>query len=62
MCRDPAATDSSAAITIKNLLCGNRVMEGSEDHPCYCSFEDSALASFRIGMSMSASFQRLKKS
>jgi hypothetical protein len=28
----------------------------------YCSFADSALASFRIGMSGSASFQRVKKS
>ena len=38
------------------------MMEGSENHPCYCSFAYSALASFRIGMSASASFQTLKKS
>ena len=29
---------------------------------CYCSFAYSALASFRVGMSGSASFQRLRKS
>jgi hypothetical protein len=29
---------------------------------CYCSFAYSALASFRMGMSGSASFQRAKKS
>jgi hypothetical protein len=30
--------------------------------PGYCSFEYSTLASFRIGISGSASFQRAKKS
>jgi hypothetical protein len=29
---------------------------------CYCSFAYSALASFRMGISGSASFQRVKKS
>ena len=49
--------------TIKDFYCaGNRAMEGSEAHPCYCSFAYSALASFRMGMSGSASFQRAKKS
>jgi hypothetical protein len=32
------------------------------DFPAYCSFADSALACFRMGISRSASFHRVKKS
>ena len=49
--------------TIKNVyVAAGKSVEGSEDQPFYCSFAYSALASFRIGISRSASFQTLKKS
>jgi hypothetical protein len=34
----------------------------AEKARCYCNFAYSALASFRMGMSGSASFQRVRKS
>jgi hypothetical protein len=49
--------------TVKNFyLRANRAVVGGDGPPCYCSFAYSALASFRMGMSGSASFQRAKKS
>ncbi len=45
------------------FYCPGKTSDGRGDSPtCYCSFAYSALASFRMGMSGSASFQRAKKS
>jgi hypothetical protein len=52
-------TDDSRT-TGTHLVCWNLVLANSRNS--YCNFANSALACFRMGMSGSASFQRLKKS
>jgi len=54
---------ADAKVNVLALLGSTAVAQGSGRRTRgYCSFAYSALASFRMGMSGSASFQRVKKS